>query len=354
MWLLSLISFPILAISYIYFKIQKRWNGNPRNHADGSLYYFDEQSYKGELRWIRIGVEAPSNHYFEFKRERKVDRFLKWLGLCQEFQTGDTTFDQTVYITSDDFFVCDLLRQSASLRETIHELLSDPKHSLVCNGKLFWLHIKAPKQSLLPATRDNIAKQLQALSEKFKYLKNQPKTPDSYFLRGCIITGLNLTMATAGGISWLIFQEHMQNSKLFMDSVGFGLFLALIWLVFAIVMMRGSSRGNLVFLDTLLVGTFGVISTLYVVLFDLNSQLDTSEARHQIVTVTDKYTTRGRKGSVHYHVKTNHYADPTATYKLINSSSLYDKVQVGSHVDIVLREGYLGYLWVEDELAVSN
>ena len=76
---------------------------------EGKFHEYDKTVYKLKVlgpakknTGALFGIKANEGYDYTFKRESSTDRFFKWAGFVNEYQVGDPTFDNLVFIVSDN------------------------------------------------------------------------------------------------------------------------------------------------------------------------------------------------------------------------------------------------------------
>ena len=107
---------------------------------DGEAYrYGEDQNKLGQVLATRVALAVPKHLRFDVRREGLFDRFSKVLGITREWQVGDATIDEHLYLDDDDV-LGELLAQRADVRQSLRALL----RRLRANGaKLQWLECRA-------------------------------------------------------------------------------------------------------------------------------------------------------------------------------------------------------------------
>ena len=99
---------------------QPEWHGSPRTSPQDTPYLWEhELSKKYKPLASRIGISGVMPARFRLEAERFSHRISKYLGLCQEFQSGSSEFDDKIYILSDQKFAQRMLQNNPELRHAI-------------------------------------------------------------------------------------------------------------------------------------------------------------------------------------------------------------------------------------------
>lgn len=92
-----------------------------------TLFRYQLVRHKSRITEVQVGVAVPDNARFTLRREGETDRIAKAIGLAREWQTQDSTFDERVYIQSDDLRLHETLSLDTRLRSAAIALLQLPR-----------------------------------------------------------------------------------------------------------------------------------------------------------------------------------------------------------------------------------
>lgn len=128
--------------------LRRGFSGKP-GPGGGETYEFSVTRGKNRrIAQVRIAVEAPDVLRFVLRRENFFDRCGKAVGLTREWETHDRSFDESIFILSDDRVLCEALSVDDELRRAVTELFADPQtKSVECANGRIWI-------ALAPGKRD--------------------------------------------------------------------------------------------------------------------------------------------------------------------------------------------------------
>lgn len=363
--LITLVSFSV------YFGIKRyeaRWRGMssflPRSRA--YQYEFVYKHKSKSIRQMIVGVDAPREFDFTFKRESGIDRIFKWLGISVEKQFSTADFDRLVYVASNDRYLFDEVMDDHALLGTVTELFkidhfdSRVTHLHCRNGRL-WVIFKVgglfndeSNRGRLSKVFPQVAESLHSVADVLK--QNLPKTMgshrDPFILRAIFVLAISTGLVINGLVH--AFRLMLFPGAFTVDTTQLWLYAAfagggiLVVLVAAAIYLLGrSARTHLVIIELILVGSFGAVLTAFTEIRDINIEFDTSVAQQYDAKVLDMTISRSRRSGTQYYL---HVADWTGlkdTRRIHVSSDFYRLMQKGERIRIWQRSGFLGIRWVD-------
>lgn len=291
---------------------------------------------------------------FQFSRERCWDAFFKGLGLAVEQQTDDPRFDAAIYITCDQPALGEMLRGRDSARAALLTLFNSGVKRVFADGAYVWAEVTEERHDAR-AIRQSLAKLRKGLRTIDP--SNQRSRRDGFFWRAVAIEALAWSLACYGIPGFL--EWAWSRATLYPDAVPlfkFGLLcsLGVFALLFSLIvaLLRGSSRGHRIIIESLLLLAIGVPLSTVQAVSDINIQLDpgppqrvVSHVRHKQIEVR-----KGRRSqSTHYilSLQAEGGRGGAAFNRIEVESSVYHAAQVGSPVTVVIRPGRFGIPWIE-------
>src|SRR4051794_29632954 len=121
MWILFRIAIALVAFTARYLGPIFRPKA-AGSHA-GQPWYKKVNKRRGKILSFKVGMPLKVPFVFRLQREGSSDRWFKKMGLAHEFQTGDATFDEAVYIACDHPALHRVLKENAAAREQIESIL---------------------------------------------------------------------------------------------------------------------------------------------------------------------------------------------------------------------------------------
>jgi hypothetical protein len=330
------------------------WRGDAFGHGRYKLH-----TYKGSVKWLRIGLATPSELDFELKPETWIDGLAKNFGISEEAQLGRADFDSAVYVISDDVRLIALLRYKPELLACIERIVNARPENfvfqrLVCRRGQLWLQLKpesAPSGHM--ATVQWALAELEELSKELPALAPNARRPlDRKFLHTVMVLGASGGLAVNALLQMLRlgfthFPFTVDDGQLW--SLTLPLTAALMAaLVFATLFLLGrSARMHLVLGEVLLIGGIGALGTAFTELRDLNMEADSGPASVLDSRVLNKHSYRRRKGGRSYYVELANWNGGYKDESIQVSYTDYNRFSVGDNVRVRQHPGFFHVRWVE-------
>lgn len=365
MWFLfgfiTLISFTVYVGTKRY---QNSWAGQFR--TSGSLrfeYRIDIQ--KDKTNAFKVGVGAPKEFDFSFKRENAIDRFCKWLGLSVEYQLGKIEFDNLVYVVSNDSHFLRNVVSDPTVVDAVTRLFRNVRQDCIvsevrCAAGRLTATVKVGGASrdesqlgrlhlLLPVLAGWLEQVAQQLKEK------PPRAPsahrDRFIVRASILLALSSGLLVNGLVHgfrllWIDEPFTLDVEQLWILAALGGFALVTLMVFAAFSALGRSARTHLVLIEILIAGSIGATLTVFTEIRDLNIEMDTSKAQKLVTQVVGKSTSRSRKGRTRYYILVHDWNKADGTQKIKVTSNFYSSIQAGQKIMINQHEGALGMRWV--------
>lgn len=365
MWFLfgfiTLISFTIYLGTKRY---QNSWSGEFK--TSGALkfeYKFEYQ--KDKTKGLKVGVEAPREFDFSFKRESAMDRFCKWLGLSVEYQLGKNEFDKLVYVVSNDRHFLREIVGDPKVIDAVTRLFKNVRQDCIvsevrCAAGRLTASVKVGGASqdeseldrlklLLPVFAGWLEQVTQQLRAKPTHVPSKHR--DRFIVRASVLLALSSGLLINGLVHgfrllWVDGPFTLDIEQLWAFAA-FGGFLLVAVMVFAAFSVLGrSARTHLVLIEILIAGSVGSTLTAFTEIRDLNIEMDTSKSQKLVTQVIGKDTTRSRKGGTRYYVFVHDWNKAGGTQKIKVTGNFYSATQTGQKIVINQHDGALGVRWV--------
>jgi hypothetical protein len=364
MWFLfgfiTLISFTI------FFGLQRykaKWKGEPRS-IKGIKYKYKAVTHKGSTTKVFIGCDVIEEVCFAIKIEKWWDKFFKSIGISVEHQVGVDEFDNLYYLITDNQSLCSLFSGSVELQEKAQEIKTlCNKHELkfkklLCRHGRIWLELIPKKKSEKPDITRISMDLVPALKKIADILKNNQsffldEKHDPFIIKAMIILAISTGLAINGAVHLYrlaIFDMPfiVNNSPLFNASLPWGLGIIVLLIFVTLIFLGRTARTHLVLIELILIGSFGAITSSYMMMRDVNIDMDTGSPEYFSVKVHDKRISRSRRSTTHY-INVDDWANNMkGKVELSVSSEIYYKFSRGQLAKIIQMPGYMGYPWVSD------
>lgn len=363
--LITLISFSV------YFGMQRfgaRWQGT-RAVGDSPAYeyqftYRDKKSQK--IREMMVGIPAPREYDFSFKREDGYDRVFKWLGVSVERQFNAADFDKLVYVVSNDRHLFDEVMDDQALLSKVAALfrinhLDCAVSHLHCRNGRLWVVFKvgslfrdASNMSRLMGVFPRVAESLHMVAERLT--ADLPQSfgarRDPFILRAMFILAISSGLAINGlahvfRLTLLSGPFTVDTTLLWRYSAYAAVGILILMIALTMFLLGRSARAHLVLIELVLVGSLGAFMTAFVELRDMNMEMDTTPVVRFETRVLDKSISTSRKGGTRYYVHVADWNSLGSAQKFQVSSDFYRNVARNDRLALNQRGGYLGLRWVE-------
>lgn len=336
------------------------WKGKT-SLVNGITFDYRIDKNRGKALKVKIGFQETVDLNFRLKPETRIDRLFKATGLAREYQTRNKTFDDMIYIVSDDSHLQRVILGDTKVIDAVLEIC----HQIDLAGYQFisirntrnrlWIEFKPDKsfgdEDISPIA-EAIVPCLQTIKTKLKgtRIAQQGLWRDGFALRAAIVLAISSGLAVNALVHMLrlVWNEVpflVDVWPLFYDSLAAGLLFTVIFVAVILTVLGRSARTHLVLIEVLLVGSFGATANSFVILRDLNMELDTSGPVAYQTKILDRTISRSRN-STSYYLHVIDWNNPRQREKIEVSRNFYRSVSAGQALQLEQKAGYLGYRWV--------
>lgn len=369
MWFFfGIISFVLFAAVSFARRYKARYNGTDAQYQ-GNEYKVKWHKNRSGVYLLRLNLRTASKFQFSLFREGKKEKFFKKIGISAEYQVGTAAFDDEVFIASDNEAFCQLLTNDSHLREAIIQIFHETKklkmalRGIHCyNGVLYCVSTpgKYQSQEELNKRAESILDSLLVMRQALERITYQPLpyTKDPFIGKAAFILAISTGLGIVGAAQ--LFRSIFPSDVFQLDKGEFltittvAAFVTLIlFVVFIFLLLGKSSRTHLVLIEALLVGGFGLVSSSYFFMRDVNMELDDSQPKIIKTPIEQLYFTTSRsKGRTNYqyHLQLKEWRNTDEkSVKLQITESLYKKMRESkaTQAEIIQRAGYLEYPWIQ-------
>lgn len=336
----------------------------PAGTIDGLPYLLRLQR-SGQSKWVRerpirrfkLSLGLPLPVRFRFSRENALDRLFTRLGLSEEFQTGDASFDHQVYIACDHPALLHHLQRDVGFRRLVQQAMTSGYDRISGDGTMLWIERPANGEP----THDDLRLLADLRGALLTVRKEAWYSVDPFVHRVLLMETLIWTCAgyaLGALVDPLVFDFHH------VDPVHLGvlgtftagvLFLGLVTASF--FLLRGSSQGHRVILESALVLGLSLPFAGPLLLSDVNRHLDfgtvTTVSREIVnmeVHTSQRSTRRGSSRSTKFHLICNGPGEVSGVQlpeRISVSQQLYNKARVGGQLVCQVHRGALGLPWYD-------
>lgn len=324
------------------------------------IYKFEDTTQKNQRRFY-FAVPCARGVSLRIHRESWWDRLAKKVGLSYEYQFNDPEFDNELYVVSNAPAFQAELAETKPLREVVRLLFRDKRLKRIeCHGQ----HVVARYEEKVENGAVNIPKPnevnqvvagLYGLADSLEIAKARSASGwDAYQLRAAFLAAMSTALLAWGAIDFFSIpllgfsQAVLDHADLLAFSVSCTILMLVGLMLLTVVLLRGSSYAHVILAEVVVSGGIGLALLGYGTVREVNVSFDQSAQRLVQADVTGKHTWRGRKSGTHYNI---YLRGQDGLQRLPGSievsSDVYYKAQTGKPVTLMVRDGALGYRWVE-------
>jgi hypothetical protein len=329
--------------------------------ADSRRYKFKDTTQKN-VRTFYYAVPCAHGVSLRIHRESQWDRFAKKIGLSFEYQFGDPQFDDELYVVSNAPAFRSELAETQALRDVMRLLFRDKRLKRIeCHGQ----HVVARYQEKVKsdvvfqpdaAGVQLIVGALYGLADSLEMAKSKNTSRwDVYELRAALLAAVSTALLSLGMLELFrdIFTERAQIMLDVTELMTFSSICAAMaqfaLMTATVILLRGSSYAHVILAEVFISGGIGLLLSGYVIARDINLSFDQSMQRLVQADIIGKRTWRGRKSGTHYELQLNGRDGMHSLPGSIEVSyGVYQRAREGENVTMVIRDGALGYRWIEE------
>jgi hypothetical protein len=314
---------------------------------EGTPYVAKIRRDKHVVTHFTIGMACRSPAWIRLHLEGSLDRWFKRIGFSSEIETGDDVFDRIVYVACDHPFVAQVLRESAELRDAIYAMLEAGYEYVMFDGAA-----RPPRDE--PSPRD--LQMLKRVKEAAKRLETPlpSRIRDPFMWKVLVIEGVIWSIfgfALGAFFEAYVYREqfHVSTFHVWLVGVGLALVAFLVLVGATYLLLRGSSRGHRVIIESALVLVISLPGASTQIVADTNRKLDDAPA----VTVTRTIEscrlrkTRGRTEASLYLAPESTPTEPRVPHEIEVRTYLCSAAVPGATVELDIKPGRLGLPWLQ-------
>ena len=354
MWILVKLSIAIGAFVYRFFIQYYAGRDGERIETESGECHIVVTSNKRRVVWTTFRIPLDTKAIFKITRESKWDRFFKYIGLSAEVETTDLDFNQRFYIASDSPVFCEEIQTNGIAREFIKSIFASNCRNLWADGNNLWVQFpgKLTSPQVLAQECVDFANEIRPMGQNNPWIWHDP-----FAWKALVIESLVWFLggyAFAGYMEWQFFNEdlHLFPNAVFWRGLIFGGLGAFVFLCSVVALMRGSSRGHRIILETLIIAVLSFPMGGIHLVSDLNTQFDKSEPKLIVAKITGltQKEHRGRRSRRYY---TYHMSlDPSVQVKYPGLPTtiqiypeLFRQLRQDGLVKLQIGKGWLGHPW---------
>lgn len=367
-----------ISILYLLYSFRKKYTKRQNNYLENlslqsgkieeiEYFYTSDHNQKANLTEISTYIEGVYGYDFSLKFEGKTERFFKSIGLSTECQSGDTRFDETVYIVSDDEWLCGQLKSIPELRKLFydvfwcfHEQNIKVKNLQCFDGRILIFAQHTAKEKNEELIRDFTRTAALLLQQSLHYLPSKGSINDKIYRESTGYTAhifhVLIIALLANGV--VMFFTDMTTAKIMPHLVHsfsvIPLSLESTFILLAILLMSAffflyrSSRLSPVAIQIFTLGSLSLFLTSIAEIKEINTLFDTSDAQIYKSQIIGKEAVHHRKRGTTYHLYFSPWNWQGSSFDLVVPHSMYTRSNEGDMAKIYEHTGYLGYAWIEN------
>ncbi len=338
-----------------------RWKPQGKTAAGFAYYHLCN---KGKVKEFYLGIDCPTSANFTIKRQSNLDSFFKWIGIANEFETGDVAFDNSFYLMADNKTFHHSIASSDVFRSSVKSIMGFGLQSQLrpqkihCRGGRIWVVVKVGskyKESEITSIACALHKDFDRISKLLADADtlSGSRWSDPFVIKASLLLAISSGLAINGGIQFfrLYFGKlpfTLDYSLIIEDAFAYSLVCVLVFVVIALYWLGRSARTHLVLVELITIGALGIFLSIAIEIRDINMEWDISPSQTYKVDIINKYTSKsgGRRKRTYYHVVVTDWRCDCGSYNFDISRDLYNKIDERRQLTIVQREGHLGYPWI--------
>lgn len=345
--------------------------GSFDRHFEGQPYgvklnYTKRRGREARIHSIEVDIPSSTDFIFKLTPEKKVDALAKLFGIAQEVQTGDSQFDEAVYVASDQPGLHRILQTRPNFRAAVRELFAAGYLSIVSRG-----HVLRLKNKLIAEPAPNhlsaaflIAEELQAANYQMRLQERDP-----FIFRVLIVEGIVWSIAAyalSSLIDFVVWVRYIDPGQLVVPGILATVAAFCILMLLSILILKGSSRAHRVIVEAAIVLIFSLPVLGFLAVSDMNIGFDSSAPVPVDVEIQDKEVVERRtrkRFSGRSKIRRSYHLifRPVGSISSINvptkiqvTREEYNRAAIGGAVHLVLRHGWLGFPWIQETQVVGD
>ena len=356
MWLL--LKLIIMAVAFILRCLRKSFSLNSSSTEVRTVHdipvTITKIKGKHDLRKTLFSIPIKLPHFI-LTRETEMDGVFKSLGFAEEFQTGDRHFDKRIYLACDHPVLHEFFRDDQKSRVLIATLFSHLCTSISSVGKDLILEFKGevPEYGAILDSFTNLSLQFAQVDAK-----SYSRIKDPFTWKVLIIEAGVWSLLSYGYFSFMeyyIYEEdtYLEVFPLVKQGIWFGLAIAIALLMIIFFVLKGSSRGHRIILESIFVLGLAVPTSGISLVSDLNIHLDSragSIVEAKVINCFER--SHRRKNSTYY---TYHMVvEPLPSVETFNipreisvTREVFNTLQTNGIVALEIGQGYLRHPWLK-------
>ncbi|MFH0753360.1 MAG: hypothetical protein V2A70_02195, partial [Candidatus Omnitrophota bacterium] len=315
------------------------------------MHYFAGR--KNNPSRLQLSIQGNFFAHALLRRETRVDQFGKEIGLSQEAQLYDQSFDDAVYIECEDHDFIRRVFGAREMKERLCKVLLDfpvleikDNHCLLVKSPCPGINSVSPQQQRLAA--ETLVDLIQAMPPPVPGQATATPVTDHARASSGLFVGFGVSMIVAGIVLsvWGFGTfEPLEPFQVFMASLKIGIPLLVVYMFFVYGQVKGLSRALRSLAGAFFSALVGIPLLCWGGMMVVNGSQDRSAAVHHTTTVMGKRITHS-KNSTSYHVTVMPWRVNRGAYDFTVPYHEYNRINYGDPCVITTREGLFNFHWV--------
>ena len=279
--MIFLLYFTALVLVFHVRHLRGEWM-NFKIGEDGRRYFESRKiiSARTQLFNVRTGIDCSKHLHFKIVPEKGMLRFLKKLGLVDEFQAGDNKIDKLLFISDDPAIFAEIM-QKQIIRSALHTLQA--RHANIkirAQDRRIWIEAKGVTADWLDTHRTEILAYLWEIAQAGENVAERYATTGprfTYAQRASFFTIVHITLLSGGiyGVIGLSLDSIHVEKTAPLVIMGLSLIpLAVgVWISLMRTVMRRSMWLLVALGDFIVIGFAGLLLLLPLMAVEANQRL---------------------------------------------------------------------------------
>lgn len=272
MWLtIGFACLVLFAVAMLMHRFTAEWKGVPAEYAGIGYEYRTYEAKAG--RQIKVGMKVSRRYDFVMRRHGKMDRILARAGVDSDKRICNPAFDESLLILSDDFTASQALAAAPGLSDKLLKMFSlgcsdtVRMNKIVCRRGRLWALVEdnSRDKEQMTAFADIALPALAEFADVLQRLEGpeREQRSDRYAVPAVAFLLMATVFLTKGLHEWVGAGASLPDNSLLLQSVLFGVLVAIALGVIAMRLMHYNFGSHKVFAELFFVGLLGTSATLY-------------------------------------------------------------------------------------------
>jgi hypothetical protein len=349
-------------VRVLYTLSTRRWRaGKPVEIAGQACGCNIRRGKYRRVQRISFDLPLPDRQRFVLRLETRYDRFATKVGLAREWQTGDASLDERVFVVCEDSVFNDALLANRELRAACAALFAqEGVQAIECaRGRLYVDFVppsdfvKADDDVLQREFGDVLVPLLLRLRDRLNGIASGEweASRDPSLARRSLLVGVCVAIGVVG-VVMAISSSRLEWRQMVEDSID----RHALWVTLTIagallgalfLWLRITPHTHGVLLDVLLAGIPGAWLAAQAGYRMYDQRADEARPRHIAVTVQSTTDSRGSRGSHSYYLTVESWPDSRAAHRIQVRREVFVQFRGGDCMYVDWHAGALGDAWID-------